>query len=123
MPDYGVDEQRFSPSGKEKDSNPDWSSDGEVVVYERSISGIPKLFMMTYKNRGVLDFRICQEGDHASKPMKEPRWSPDSMWIVFQTYPDGKNRNIAIMTPSCSSYTELTSDAAMDFDPAWRPSP
>jgi Tol biopolymer transport system component len=123
MPDYGIDEHRFSPSGKEKDSNPDWSSDGEVVVYERSVSGIPRLFMMTYENRGVRDFRICQEGDHAIKPMKEPRWSPDSKWIVFQTYPDGKNRNIAIMTPSCSSFTELTSDTAMDFDPAWRPSP
>ncbi len=123
MPDYGIDEHRFSPSGKEKDSNPDWSSDGEVVVYERSVSGIPRLFMMTYENRGVRDFRICQEGDHANKPMREPRWSPDSKWIVFQTYPDGKNRNIAIMTPSCSSFTELTSDTAMDFDPAWRPSP
>jgi serine/threonine protein kinase len=123
MPDYGIDEERFSPAGKEKDSNPDWSDSENIVVYERSIVGVPRLFMMTYENRGTRDYRICPEGEHAFKPMKEPHWSPDGNWIVFHTYPDGDNRNIAIMATGCTGYTELTSDPAMDFDPAWRPSP
>jgi Tol biopolymer transport system component len=53
--------------------------------------------------------------------MAEPRWSPDGGWLVFETWPDGKNHNLAILSVSCTNFAELTTDPALDFDPAWRP--
>jgi Tol biopolymer transport system component len=53
--------------------------------------------------------------------MADPDWSPDGRWLVFETWPDGKDHNIAIMTSTCTNYAVLTQDPGLDFDPAWRP--
>jgi serine/threonine protein kinase len=126
MPDYGgSDGARFSSSEEESsDSNPDWSSDGEWILYERERSNAPAhLIVAQYSDRGHTIHRVCIEGAHAGFPMAEPRWSPDGKWIVFETWPDGVNHDIALITASCTSYTLLTTDPGWDFDPAWRPSP
>jgi len=121
MPDYGGDEAPFSRSGGRDDSHADWSGDGELILFQRKIGHIPILVAARFRDQGRIDFRICPEGRYAGYPMEEPRWSPDGNWIVFETWPDGRNHNIAFITWSCTDFTEITNHPAEDFDPAWRP--
>jgi serine/threonine protein kinase len=126
MPDYGgIEGERFSSSeGESSDSHADWSSDGVWILFEREkTDSPPHLVVAQFGDRGFTTHRICIEGAHAGFPMSEPRWSPDAKWIVFETWPDGVNHDIALITASCTSYTLLTTDPGWDFDPAWRPSP
>lgn len=120
MPVSGGEASRFSRSERD-DSQPEWSPDGQLVVFERQIGGIPRLVAARYEDRGARDFRVCQQGSIAAQPMAEPSFSPDGRWIAFETWPDGTNHNIAVLTTSCTNYTELTTDPALDFDAAWRP--
>jgi hypothetical protein len=124
MPAYGGEVQRFTRANGREDSRPDWSSNGLLVLFQRQKEGgIPYLVAARYEDRGSLDSKICYEGRLAGLPMAEARWSPDGNWIAFESWRDGVNHNIAIITSSCSQYVELTSDPGRDFDPAWRPIP
>jgi len=123
MPDYGGDEAAFSRSDGKDDSFADWSGDGELILFQRKIEHIPILVAVRYRDQAKLGFRICPEGRYASYPMAEPQWSPDGNWIIFETWPDGRNHNIAFITWSCTDYAEITNHPAEDFDPVWRPMP
>jgi serine/threonine protein kinase/Tol biopolymer transport system component len=118
--DKGENQQRFA-RGDLEDSHPLWSHDGQLVVFQRRISGVPRLVAAQFEDRGVPDFRVCQQSPYTSHPMVEPDFSPDDRWLVVETWPDGVNHDIVILTVTCSSVTSLTDDAALDFDPAWRP--
>jgi Tol biopolymer transport system component len=121
MPDKGGEATQFSaPTGRD-DSHADWSPDGQFILFEREIGGIPRLVVKSFEDRDHIATQLCVEGPHASQPMAEPRWSPDGRWIVFESWPEGDNHNIAIISSSCTNYAELTTDPSVDFDPDWRP--
>ena len=120
MSDDGKNDQRFG-FGDTEDTHPAWSHDGQLVIFQRSISGVPRLMASQFEDRGIPDFRVCQQAPYSGQPMVEPDFSPDDRWLAIETWPDGINHNIAIMTTNCTSVTQLTSDPAEDFDPAWRP--
>jgi TolB protein len=122
MSDVGGDDTRFSrAAGLFEDSHPDWSQDGKTIIFERNVGGVPRIFMSLFEDRGTIAQPVCPEGQRSVQPMAEPDLSPDGFWIVFETWPDGSNHNIAIMNISCLGFTELTTSSAYDFDPAWRP--
>jgi Tol biopolymer transport system component len=54
-------------------------------------------------------------------PNDDPDWSPDGQWITFETWRDAANHDIYIMTANGAQPTRLTTDAAWEFQPAWRP--
>ena len=120
MSDAGGNEQRFA-RGDLQDTHPAWSHDGQLVVFQRSISGVSRLIGARFEDRGVPDFQVCQQSPYASHPMVGPDFSPDDRWLVIETWPDGVNHSIAIMTSTCNNVTVLDNDPALDFDPAWRP--
>ncbi len=120
MSEEGENDQRFG-FGDTEDTHPAWSHDGQRIVFQRRIAGIPKLIAFAFEDRGIPDFQVCQQSPYASHPMAGPSFSPDDRWLVVETWPDGVNHNIAIMTTNCNNVTELTLDPATDFDPAWRP--
>ena len=120
LPDFGGDALPFS-RGENSVSHPDWSHDGQVLVFERKIGGIPRLMALAFGDRGTSAIQICPQGPLATQPMSTPKWSPDDRWLVFETWPDGVNHEIGVMTSSCTNYGLLTVDPGQDFDPAWRP--
>jgi Tol biopolymer transport system component len=121
MPTEGEGEQLFSMGESQGHTHPDWSSDGQYVLYERVIGNVPRLVVKPFQERLRVATQICPEGPRASQPMAEGRWSPDGHYIVFETWPDGISHNIAIMTSSCTNYALLTEGRSLDFDPVWRP--
>ena len=54
--------------------------------------------------------------------MRRADFSPDGIWLVLESWPDGINHDIFIMTPNGAERTQLTFNPAMDYDPVWRPS-
>jgi dipeptidyl aminopeptidase/acylaminoacyl peptidase len=118
----GEQEVQFAFGEGGEDTYADWSRDGELIVFEREEGAFPYLITVQFKEERF-ESRLCQSGKVSGYPMAEPAWSPDGWWIIFETWPDGKNHNIGIVTNDCTEFTELTSDAARDYDPAWRPLP
>jgi Tol biopolymer transport system component len=53
--------------------------------------------------------------------MRESSYSPDGAWIAFESWPEGSNHDIYIMTPNGLGRQRLTSEEGFEFDPAWRP--
>lgn len=121
IPSTGGDEQRFSRTVARDNTHPDWSTDGQLLIYEQQIGGIPRVVASRFEDRGTTEFQICAQGRLAAQPMAEPRLSPDGRWLTFVTWPTGVRHDIAILTTSCTNYRELTSDPFDDFDPVWRP--
>jgi serine/threonine protein kinase/Tol biopolymer transport system component len=106
--------------GEYKHNDPDWSPDGQVIAFTRrlsDLSGWPWLVASTYAGQeGSMPAMIP-----GSELTQEPDFSPDGFWLAFVSWPDGFNHDIYIMTPSGVNRTQLTTDPAYDFDPAWRP--
>jgi serine/threonine protein kinase/Tol biopolymer transport system component len=123
MDSVGEEELLFSLPEGEGHTHPDWSRDGQLILYERNVSSIPRLVVKRFEDRQKIAQQICIEGPRASQPMAEGRLSPDGHWVVFETWPDGISHNIGIMTTSCTNYAEITTGDSLDFDPAWRPPP
>ena len=122
MPATGGEEAQFAFGEGGEDTYADWSGDGELIVFQRREGSIPYLITVRFKEERY-ESRLCQSGRVSGYPMAEPDWSADGWWIIFETWPDGKNHNIGIVTNDCTEFTELTSVTARDYDPAWRPLP
>jgi len=121
VPSGGGSETRFIRSDEKDMAHPDWSPDGSTILLEKVVGAIPRLVGAPVAESGLHEILVCQEGTLSVQPMSEPAWSPDGGWIAFETWPDGVNHNIAIMTTACSQYRELTDGLALDFDAVWRP--
>jgi Tol biopolymer transport system component len=49
-----------------------------------------------------------------------PCWSPDGLYIAFQTSYDNNNDEIAVYEIATGHQTRLTYDPGMDTGPSWR---
>jgi len=114
----------FSRSDDYKNTHPVWSPDGELILFTQNSSAepIPWLAAAAWENgaeiRGFNEFRVTTQ---PLLPVREADYSPDGNWIVAESYPDGTNHDIYIMTSSGGRFHAVTTDPAYDFDPAWRP--
>jgi serine/threonine protein kinase len=118
----GGDEQEaelLSRSGSLKDTHPTWSPDGQVIIFTQNelLGGVPRLVAMRVEEGNLIENRLVRE----VIPMQEASYSPDGAWIAFESWPEGSNHDIFVMTPTGAGRQRLTSDEAFDFDPAWRP--
>ena len=109
----------LSRSGSLKDTHPAWSPDGQVIMFTQNelLGGVPRLVAMRVEEGNLIENRVVRE----VIPMQEASYSPDGAWIAFESWPEGSNHDIFIMTPNGAGRQRLTSDEAFDFDPAWRP--
>lgn len=115
----GGDAILLSRSGSLKDTHPDWSPDGQVIIFTQSelLGGVPRLVAMRVEEGNLIENQVVQE----VIPMREASFSPDGAWIALESWPEGSNHDVFIMTPNGLGRQRLTDDEALDFDPVWRP--
>ena len=119
MDQAGGEANLLSRSGSLKDAHPDWSPDGLVIMFTQTelIGGVPRLIHMRVEEGNLIETRLVRE----VIPMQESDYSPDGTWIAFESWPEGSNHDIYIMTTSGSGRQRLTDQDGFEFDAAWRP--
>ncbi|NPV84727.1 MAG: serine/threonine-protein kinase [Anaerolineae bacterium] len=120
----GQTQFQFSAPGNVNDYYPDWSSDGEFLIYSRSgiDPAIPYLHFLSYAERGTgADKPILPKDRREPVPSSGVSIAPDSKTIVFESWPDGRNHDIYRMDVTGEALTRLTNDPGFDYDPEWCP--
>lgn len=125
MSDTGQYPIRLTVSGELNNLWPAWSLDGSVIFYSqmRPSSNIPWLMSMRYEDRGTpnKEVRIPPKNEPDVGPVAKVSLSPDGNWLAFESWPDGTNHDIYIMTINGGNRIRLTTDKDFDFGAAWRP--
>ena len=123
MSDTGQGNVQIARSGQRYwDFLPIWMPDGETILFNQRDADVvsrPWLMSIRYEDRESkdptrLDF---------PRPIEDVEFSPDGLWIVLEGMDNDGNRDIYFMTVSGGNRARLTIDPAVDFDPAWRPTP
>ncbi|MGE5375298.1 MAG: protein kinase domain-containing protein [Bacteroidota bacterium] len=118
----GKDQAQLVRSGQSLwDYGPAWSADGKVIVFNQrpsnNIQSRPWLMSIQVQGGGAAN-RL-----NFPTPIEDVKFSPDGLWLVSEGRDSQGNRDIYFMMITGGSRTRLTTDPAMDFDPAWRPAP
>ncbi len=113
--------KRFSASRDLKDTDVTISPDGNVLIFTQSTGpgSLPKLRGAYYPDGAEREFDVYPF--HGSIPMREAEFSPDGYWLVLESWPDGIQHDIYLMSPTGAELTQLTNDDALNFDATWRP--
>jgi len=91
---------------------PAWSPDGQYVTYMVGSD----IWLAEWDQRGFGAQQLTTAGPNA-----DPAWSPDSQWLVFESWRDAAQHDLYRMSFTGAQVTRLTNDAALDYQPAWRP--
>ncbi len=115
----GANQREYTHSGGKINSHPVWSMDGEVILFiqKDSLGAISRMVAASYVGGDYSEYVF----DLGPIPVREANYSPDGLWLVFESWPDGNNHDIYILTVSGAIRTRLTDYTRMDFDPVWRP--
>jgi serine/threonine protein kinase len=116
----GTNQERYTISGDLKNTNPALSPNGQLLVFTQSQGrgSIPRLKGVKFPDGAAQEFFLFAGPGY---PMKEADFSSDGFWVAVESWPEGENHDIFIMSPNGTELTQLTFDPALDFDPAWRP--
>jgi Tol biopolymer transport system component len=96
---------------------PDWSPDGQTILFSesRGKQALGWLTSIRYDERQNNDANSVVNALYAM----DAAYSPDGLWIAFESS-DGVNYDIYVMGVDGKGRARLTTDPALDFDPAWR---
>jgi eukaryotic-like serine/threonine-protein kinase len=106
------------------DSRPCWSPDGKTIYFTQSPLDqfIPEMAAIAYDPQGkTKEYSFPLANHPVPSPAGDEDISPDGDWVVFESWPEGGNHDIYIMTIEGDSVLRLTNDHKVDFQPAWRP--
>ncbi|MFQ5615439.1 MAG: hypothetical protein ACE5GO_03150 [Anaerolineales bacterium] len=117
----GSGQAAFSRSGELKNTYPVWTPDGQLVIFtQREVPlGVPNLVAVPVESEGLDEYYLVDD----LIPRRSADVSPDGAWLLYESWPDGVNHDIYVMTIGGEEITQLTTDPAFDFDPVWRPVP
>jgi len=113
----GTNRQQITRSNNAVDSAPDWSPDGKNILFTQNEIGffIPMLKAVLIGVEKPVEFLMSP----VNIPMREARYSPDGLWLVFESWPEGGNHDIYIMTASGSNRQQISTNPLNDFDGTW----
>jgi TolB protein len=103
-------------TGNWNDIYPALSPDHTQIAFSSNRNGYYDLYVMNLQTGAVTQVTDTPEYNSA------PSWSPDSQWLVFETY---TNENLEIAIASVNDRTQpiarVTQDPASDHSPVWAP--
>jgi len=123
MSNTGQNNTQIARSGQQYwDFLPVWMPDNETILFSQRDAGIasrPWLMSMGYEGNETKDpVRL-----DIPRPIEDVQFSPDGLWIAFESADNEGNRDIYVATPTGGNRIRITVDPKVDFDPAWRPTP
>ena len=96
---------------------PDWSPDGEMILFSRFGGGTAGIYRMNADGSGAV---LLQAG-----PLHNPQWSPDGHQIAFDGEPGGCKFEVYIMEADGSGMRAVTDHplgcGGYDKHPTWSP--
>jgi Tol biopolymer transport system component len=95
------------------ESNPQYSPDGERIVFVSNRSGPIEIWLSDRDGRNPM--RLTNMGGPVTGT---PRWSPDGRQIAFDSM-EGSNRDIYVVSSNGGRHHRLTTEAAEDTCPSW----
>jgi Tol biopolymer transport system component len=125
MSDQGTTLYQLTIGGDSIDLWPNWSPDGQYLIFSRSMLDpvIPALEKVRIEDQNTgREVRILptDQPDNTA-PITEAVISPDGKWILYESWPDGRNHDIYLIDSEGKNRTRLTTDPGFDFSPAWKP--
>jgi Tol biopolymer transport system component len=105
-------------------TSPAWTLDSQLILFSQAKSNLPIPWLMAQRLRDQgtnQELRIPPTGQDVG-PVSGISISPDGFLIAYESWPDGKNHDIYLMTINGAGRIQLTTDPGYDFSPAWRPS-
>jgi hypothetical protein len=95
-------------------NQPDWSSDGNRLVYSRRDGGDDEIFVV--RRDGTQNTKLTDNAVHDAQPV----WSPDSSKIAFASN-EGGDWEIYVMKADGTGRQPITDNTADDLEPSWQP--
>ena len=95
------------------DSNPQYSPDGERIVFISGRSGTGEIWVSDRDGRNPL--KLTNIGGPVTG---DPRWSPDGRQIAFDSM-DGSNRDIYVVSSNGGQHRRLMTEPGEDTCPSW----
>lgn len=97
---------------------PDWSLDGITLVYteRENIGALPDLYIAEL-GENFSSAPLAEE----RAPRRDAQLSPDGLWVVYESWPEGSSHDIWIMSIDGAESRVLVNSPFYDFNPAWRP--
>jgi Tol biopolymer transport system component len=120
MNDTGQGNTQIAHSGQQfLDFLPIWTQDGSTILFSQRQTSPSRAWLMSIR----FEDRDSKEPTRLDlpRPIEDVEFSPDGLWMAFESMDNDGNRDVYFMTTSGGSRTRLTNDPAVDFDPAWRP--
>lgn len=127
MADNGEPQRQFTFNGPVNNLWPAWSTDRQVIFYTvvqtSPDSTVPGLYFRKYEDRDNpnIENHIPTDPKSDIGPVFQARPSPDGFWLAYESWPEGTNHDIYIMSVNGSNISRLTTDPGVDINPAWRP--
>lgn len=92
--------------------DPAWSPQGDLVTYVAQSA----LWLVPWDARGFGAERITIQAGN-----DDPAWSVDGRWLAFESWQSAASHDIHIMNSTGGQRNQVTDDAELDYEPAWRP--
>ena len=111
--------EQFSRESDRANSHPQWSPDETYLIYTQQLpAGFPGMVSATLEQKGFDAKPLLAP---QLQPSRQAVFSPDGGLLACESWPDGANHDIWIMTANAASPQRITDDPGYDFDAAWRP--